>query len=85
MWKDPIVAEIRRFREEHAARFNYDLHAICEDLKEQERNSSRKFVSYPPRRIPPAERAVDSAGAERTGMEQQSAVAPQPTSSVADG
>ena len=53
MWEDPIVAEIRRIREEYAARFNYDLWAMYEDLKEQERKSGRKFVSYPPRRIPP--------------------------------
>jgi hypothetical protein len=34
MWKDPIVEEVRRIREEHAARFGYDLKAIYEDLKE---------------------------------------------------
>jgi hypothetical protein len=60
MWEDPIVAEIRRIREEYAARFNYDLWAMYEDLKEQERKSGRKFVSHPPRRIQPAE----AAGAE---------------------
>ena len=64
MWEDPIVAEIRRFREEHAARFNYDLRAICEDLKEQERKSGRRFVSYPPRRIPPEEPAAGEAAAQ---------------------
>ncbi len=31
--KDPIVEEIRQFRNEHAKRFNYDLDAICEDFK----------------------------------------------------
>jgi len=51
MWEDPIVSEIRRGRDEHAARFNYDLRAICEDLREQEKKSGRKFVSYPPRRV----------------------------------
>ena len=51
MWEDPIVAEIRRVRDEYAARFNYDLRAICEDLREQEKKSGRKFVSYPPRRV----------------------------------
>jgi hypothetical protein len=58
MWEDPIVAEVRKIREEHAARFNYDLHAICEDLKEQERKSGRTFVSYPARRITPAENGL---------------------------
>lgn len=50
MWKDPIVEEVRRIREEHAARFNYDLRAIYEDLKAQEKASGRKVVSFPPKR-----------------------------------
>ena len=32
-WKDPIIEEIRKIREEHAAKFNYDLDAIVEDVK----------------------------------------------------
>ena len=79
MWEDPIVAEIRRIREEHAARFNYDLWAMYEDLKEQERKSGRKFVSYPPRRIPPEERIAGETAAEHTDKEQPSATAPVPT------
>ena len=51
MWEDPIVEEVRKVREAHAARFNYDLRAIYRDLKEQERKSGRAFVSYPPRRV----------------------------------
>ena len=46
---DPIVEEVRRVREEHAARFNYDLDAIFQDIKEAERKSGRHFVNYPPR------------------------------------
>lgn len=45
-WTDPIVAEIRRIREAYAARFNYDLRAMYLDLKEQEKRSGRKIVSY---------------------------------------
>lgn len=44
---DPIVDEVRRIRDEHAARFGYDLDAIFRDLKEQERNSGLIFVSAP--------------------------------------
>ena len=51
MWEDPIVAEVRRARQEYTARFNDDLRAIYEDLKEQERKSGRTFVTYPPRRV----------------------------------
>ena len=46
---DPIVAEVRRIRDEHAAQFNYDLDAIYQDLKERERTSGRKYVRYEPR------------------------------------
>ena len=35
--KDPIVEEIRKIREAHAARFRFDLHAICEDLRKKEK------------------------------------------------
>ncbi len=45
MWVDPIVEEIRQFREEYAAKFNYDLEAICRDLKRQEQESGREFVT----------------------------------------
>ena len=51
MQDDPIVNEVRKVREAYAARFNYDLEAIFEDLKRQERESGRTFVSFPPRRI----------------------------------
>lgn len=41
---DPIVDEVRRIRDAHAAKFNYDLDAIFQDIKEQERKSGLKFV-----------------------------------------
>ena len=50
---DPIVDEVRRVRDAHAAMFNYDLDAIFQDIKEQEKKSGLKFISYPPRRIGP--------------------------------
>lgn len=34
--KDDIVEEIHAIRDAHAAKFSYDLHAICEDLKKTE-------------------------------------------------
>ncbi len=42
---DPIVDEVRRIRDAHAALFNYDLDAIFQDIKEQEKKSGLKFVS----------------------------------------
>jgi hypothetical protein len=43
---DPIVDEVRRVRDAHAARFNYDLRAIFKDIKEQQIRSGLKFVSF---------------------------------------
>ena len=47
---DPIVEEVRRVREAHAARFNYDLDAIVHDLREQQKKSGRTYITLPPRR-----------------------------------
>ncbi len=46
---DPIVAEVRKAREEFAAHFNFDLRTIFEDLREQ-RDNGQTYVSLPPRR-----------------------------------
>ena len=43
---DPIVREVRKFREEHAKKFDYNLRSIYEDLIEQERLSGRWFITY---------------------------------------
>ncbi len=59
---DPIVDEVRRVRDAHAAKFNYDLDAIFQDIKEQEKISGLKFVSYPPRRAEPNQ-TLQPAGA----------------------
>ena len=59
---DPIVDEVRKVRDAHAARFNYDLDAIFRDIKEQEKKSGRTFVSFPPRKAGP-NHAPQPAGA----------------------
>ena len=50
MWKDEIVEEVRKNREAYAARFNFDLQAMYEDLKKAEQKSGRKKVSFKPRK-----------------------------------
>ncbi len=50
MFTDPIVEEVRRVREEYAKRFNYDVHAIADDLRKQEQQHSDRLVSFPPKR-----------------------------------
>ena len=37
IWEDPIVEETRRMKDEYASKFNYDLQAIYQDLKELEK------------------------------------------------
>lgn len=59
---DPIVDEVRKVRDAHAARFNYDLDAIFRDIKEQEKNSGRKFVSFAPAKAEPSQ-ALQPTGA----------------------
>ena len=52
---DPIVDEVRRARDAHASKFNYDLDAIFQDLKEQEEKSGHKFVDGASRPALPVE------------------------------
>ena len=47
MWKDEIVEETRKTREEYAARFDYDLAAIYKDLVEQQNRATQKIVTLP--------------------------------------
>ena len=48
---DTIVQEIRRIRDEHARQFNYNLHAICVDLRREQEESGDKVVSLPRRPV----------------------------------
>ncbi len=58
MWKDEIVEEVRRIRDELSARFNYDLDAIVRDLQEKQRRSGRKIISLAKKN--PAEHSENS-------------------------
>jgi hypothetical protein len=62
MWKDPVVEEVRAIRDAYAARFNYDIEAMCRDLREEEARSGREVVSLPPKRIVPVEKEPGAAG-----------------------
>jgi hypothetical protein len=49
----PILEEVRRIRDEHAARFDYDIHRICEDVRrEQELDQvgGVEYITLKPRR-----------------------------------
>jgi len=74
---DPIVDEVRKVRDAHAARFNFDLDAIFQDIKEQEKRSGHKFVSFPPRKLEPNQ-------AEAVGTTTVAAVAEISTSTPSE-
>ena len=46
MKSDPVIEELHRIRDEHSKQFNYDVHAICEDIRRREKESGRTYVSF---------------------------------------
>ncbi len=60
MSKDPIIEEVRKVREQHAARFDYNLAAICNDLREEQERSGRKFVRLQPQKPQPVAAPLSS-------------------------
>ncbi|MBA4065204.1 MAG: hypothetical protein C0501_16120 [Isosphaera sp.] len=63
-----IIAEIRAYRDAHAARFNYDIAAMVRDVQSRERLSGRVVIPPPPPpeldpKVPPAPAAPDRAKA----------------------
>ncbi len=43
---DPIIAELWAIRDAHAARFNYNVSAICEDIRAKQKALGRKYYRY---------------------------------------
>jgi hypothetical protein len=54
MKDDPIVAEVRKWRQKNAAKFNYDISAIAEDARSREDKDGRRVVTRPPKLRPVA-------------------------------
>jgi hypothetical protein len=48
---DPIVEEIRAFRDEHAKKFNYNLDAICNDFKQHQEKFAARLVRFKAKKI----------------------------------
>lgn len=44
MWEDPIVSEVRRVREELAAKFNFDISAIFEDIRKRQTKLGSRLI-----------------------------------------
>ncbi len=49
--KDPIVEEIRYYRDEHSKQFNYDLDAICKDYQTHQTQVGDRLVRRKPNNI----------------------------------
>lgn len=47
--RDTIVDEVRKAREEYAAKFNFDLDAICADLRRKQQLAGGPVVTLPKR------------------------------------
>lgn len=61
MTEDPIVDEVRRWREEYAAQFDFNLDAIFDDLRrrtEQAHQAGLAVVNAPPRPVESCDRAT---------------------------
>ena len=46
MWDDPIVKEVREIRKELSARFNFDVHAIFEDLRKKQITGGSQIIRH---------------------------------------
>lgn len=55
---DPIVDEVRQTRMEHTRQFNYDLDAICADLRSIQAKCGHKIVRLAARRLQPTTRST---------------------------
>ncbi len=52
MWRDPVVDEIRRIREELAERFDHDIDRILQDAQRRQALRGDSLVRRPPRPVP---------------------------------
>ena len=50
MKRDEIVGQIRKIRDDHAAKFGYDIDAIVRDIRTREGKDGEPVVSRSPRR-----------------------------------
>jgi len=65
MWEDPIVAEVRRVREQLSAQFGHDLDAIFADLQKRQAALGDRLVSRKKQPEPTSTAVADSNGFEQ--------------------
>ena len=68
MWTDPIVEELHRVREAHAARFGNDLRAIAAELRRVEQEWSGVIINPGPRQ--PADTNIHPQMTDRDAMQE---------------
>ena len=66
MWEDPIVAEVHRIREELAARFDFDIHAMFADMRERQKALGSRLVSL----VKPAEPTAEADRVRHSGSSE---------------
>ena len=49
--KDPLLSEIRGYRDDYGAAHKFDVHAMGRDLRKREKQSGRKLASLKLRRV----------------------------------
>ncbi|WP_446008026.1 hypothetical protein [Candidatus Electrothrix sp.] len=54
--KDPIIDEIRQYRNEHSKKFGYDLDAICEEYKSHQQKVGDRLTRLRPKLMNKAHR-----------------------------
>jgi hypothetical protein len=64
MWHDSIIEKIRKRREKHAARFEYNAEAIIKALQIDEKKSGRTVVSFAQPRLKKQVSSTRSVNAE---------------------
>jgi len=52
MFDDPIVDEIRHYRQEHAAQYGNDIKKIVAAMQEKQKQSPNEYVDLGPKLIP---------------------------------
>lgn len=50
---DPILDEVRKNRDDHARKFDYDLERICEDLRSKHAQNIERLVAVKDAGAPP--------------------------------
>lgn len=51
MFEDPIVEEIRHYRQEHASKYGNNMERIISALRKKEQESKRKVLNPGPKKL----------------------------------